>query len=657
MPQSARKTDTRRRLIAGVLVAVLLSAGTVAFVYAALQDVATSVARFGFYSFRSIHVTLLDASRLNDAVRLAIVAPGSKESLDFLAEANDLAYIRFVTEDRTQLVTDVPRYADISNRMKALIEVVDAVLAEKLPMDTTRLRRVKSDLDVLLSEMSEIYYQHGNLINNDVGIADARLDQLTLEVGGLLIVSSLLAIGAVVLLIKQRATTALMRYQADHDALTGLKNRAWLSRHNEKMFDIAHVGDRALMLFLIDLDRFKEINDTYGHRVGDTLLVHVAEILEAFAEDNRIEPVRIGGDELAVLAIAESPDEATDLRAKIHQGLNTTVELAGHQIRLGASVGVATYPEHGSEFETLAHNADIALYKAKETGRARMVLFDPEIMGGPEEKGHMQARIREAIAGGEFELYWQPIFNLRTASLSGAEALLRWNDREKHRVLMPKDFLPLAEQSDLILDIDRMVLARACAEAARWEAELKTDFVISVNISARHLQSENFPAHVASVARRAGLTPSHLEIDITEGIFVADRELAFRTVRRLRELGFRVALDDFGRGTADLQYLAELDIDRLKIDGAFIEGVERSPRKQALVTSIIAAGRATKAAIVAENVETEAQMAFLIEQGCDFAQGYLLAEPADSRTFRTYLRRNIGRANKVVRDAEMNEAA
>lgn len=658
MAVAHKKPDYRRKLIIGIAIATALSAVIIGTVATGLLNVASSVERFGFYSFRQIQVTLLDATRLGGALKAATLAPDNPESLEYLSEANDLAYIRFIIEDRTKLIEAVPRYVEIVGRMKALIDSVDIILEAGLPMDVSELHHANEHLIELLTEMSEIYYAHGNQVNADVKTADKRLIELANEIGFILILFFLLAVAAVILMVKRHEAAILMKDQATHDSLTGLKNRAWLFKNNEKLFDIAHVTGQPLLLFLIDLDHFKEVNDTYGHHIGDALLVHVAGILAELEEEDKIVPIRLGGDELALFVIADDEDAATALRAQVHQSLNTTVELSGHQMRLGSSIGVAIYPQHGSEIESLTHNADIALYKAKDAGRARIVLYDPEIMGSRDERGNMQSRIREAIANGEFELYWQPIFDLHNASLSGAEAFLRWNDAEKGRVLMPKDFIPLAEQSDLIYDIDRMVLMKACTEAAQWEAEMQTDFVISVNVSAQHLQAENFPDYLASVASRAGLSPSHLEIDITESIFVADRNLAFETVRRIRKLGFRVALDDFGKGTADLQYLAELDIDRLKIDGSFMRGIERSPKKQALVASIISAGRASNALIIAEGVETQAQMAFLMQHDCDFAQGYLLSKPTDSRTFRTYLQRNIGKAsNSITKEQNREKAA
>lgn len=658
MALAHKKPNYRRKLIIGVAIATILSAVIIGTVANGLLNVASSVERFGFSSFRQIQVTLLDATRLGGALKAAMLAPDNPESLEYLSEANDLAYIRFITGDRSKLIEAVPRYVEIVEGMETLIGVMDLVIDGGLPMDVPDLQRANHRLVVLLADMNKIYYSHGNQVNAEVELADKRLYALTNEIGFILILFFLLTVIAVILMVKRHEAAILMKEQATHDSLTGLKNRAWLSKNNERLFDIAHVSGQPLLLFLIDLDHFKEVNDTYGHHIGDALLVHVAGILAELEEEDKVVPVRLGGDELALFVIADDEDAATAIRAQVHQSLNTTVELAGHEMRLGSSIGVAIYPQHGSEIESLTHNADVALYKAKDAGRARIVLYDPEIMGNRDEKGNMQNRIREAIANNEFELYWQPIFDLHNASLSGAEAFLRWNDAEKDRVLMPKDFIPLAEQSDLIYDIDRMVLMKACTEAARWEAEMQTDFVISVNVSAQHLQAENFPDYLASVASRAGLSPSHLEIDITESIFVADRNLAFETVRRIRKLGFRVALDDFGKGTADLQYLAELDVDRLKIDGSFMRGIERSPKKQALVASIISAGRASNALIIAEGVETQAQMSFLMQHDCDFAQGYLLSKPTDSRTFRTYLQRNIGKtSNSITKEQNREKAA
>lgn len=641
MPQIGNKHKYRRRLVTGLVTATVVSFFVIGLIAVNLLEVASSVNKFGFYSYRQIHITLLDATRLSDALTSAAIAPAADESHEVLSIANDLAYIRFFAEDRTALIAELPQYRDIFKQMESIIEDTDTALADGTPMDTAVLGLISKDIEMLLSQMNEAYYAHGNEINRDVVIANERLFDLAVGVGVALVLFWAATLGAVVLLIKRHQAAEMLQHQATHDALTGLKNRGWLAKNNETMFDRAHLTGAQLLLALIDLDRFKEVNDTYGHQVGDVLLQRVAEILMTFEKPQIIVPIRLGGDEMALIAMVADADAAQALSAALHQSLNTNVELSGHSLRLGASIGTALYPSQGGELEVLTRHADVALYRAKETGRARLVEFDPEIMGDTDEKGSIQARIREAIDAGEFELFWQPIFELKTGRLTGAEALLRWNDSVGNKVLMPGDFLPLAERSDLIYDIDRMVLLKSCAEAAGWEAEMKTDFVISVNISARNLESRSFPGYLVGLARRAGLDPKRLEIDITEDIFIADRATAFDVVRDLRDFGFRVALDDFGKGTADLEYLAELDIDRVKIDVGFIKDMHRSPKKQSLVKSIITTGQAAGTLVIAEGVEHEAQIGLLAELGCDFAQGYALAEPADSATFRKYLRRAL----------------
>lgn len=639
MAQLSNKSKYRRKLVTGMVTATIVSFLLIALMAISLLEVGNSVNRFGFYSYRQIHITLLDATRLSDALITAQVAPGEPETGEILLKANDLAYIRFISEDRSQLIEDLPVYEKLFTEMETIIEDVDGLLAGGLPLDLDAINPVAKRLEQLLGEMNEVYYAHGNDINKGVTDANSRLNELSVEVGALLLLFWAMAIGAAVLLIRGREAAAVMRHQATHDSMTGLKNRAWLAEHNENMFDTAHMNDKVVMLVLIDIDRFKEVNDTYGHHVGDLMLKWVAGILTSYVTSADVAAVRLGGDEMAILAIVTDEHTANELASSLHQSLNTNVDISGHNLRLGASLGMALYPKHGGELELLTRNADLALYRAKEAGRARLVVFDPEFMGGMVEKGDIQARIRKAIDFGEFELLWQPMFELRTGRLTGAEALLRWHDSVANKTLMPKDFLPLAEQSDLIYDIDRMVLVKSCAEAARWEAELKADFVITVNISARNLEAKSFPDFLVGVARRAGLTPQRLEIDITEDIFIADRNLAFEIVRKLRGFGFRVALDNFGTGTADLEYLAEVKVDRVKIDGNFIKDIQRSTQRRTLVQSIINTGKAAGADVVAGGVETEDQIGLLVSLGCDFAQGYALAKPTSSGTFRQYLQR------------------
>jgi len=642
MPVIRKKTGLKKRLLLGLVIAAGGLVMIIASLGSGLFNVADAVENFRFYSFRQVNSTLLDATRFDAALERAIDSPEKAASLEALSLANDLAYIRFVTEDHTSLYRDVPRYLGIDARMQALIADLDAVIKAGLPLDVPELQRIAGLTSSLLSEMNEIYYSHGNLLDTNMRHAEQHLYRLTNAVVIALILFFVTGAAAIILLIKRNEVAMLMQHQANHDSLTGLKNRAWLGRYGAKMLNAARNSDRQLMLMVIDLDRFKSINDTYGHQVGDALLAHVAGILDEFEEKHLVAPVRIGGDELAVVAIVENNAAGETLRGNIHKRLNTKVDVEGRELRLNTSIGIACFPDHGDSLDILMRNADIALYQAKQGGRARTVVFDPGFETITEGSG-AQNRLRQAIANDEFELFWQPLFDLRTASLSGAEAFLRWRDKETGEVLMPADFLPLAEQSEAIYDIDRMVLVKACAEASRWELELQSDFVISINISSQHLQSGDFPDYLAGVANRAGLSPARLEIDITGSLFVADRVTAFETVRKLRGLGFRVALDDFGQSVAGLQYLAEIEVDRLKIDGVFIGGIETNAKKRDLITTIIAAGRAAGVEIVAEGLETPAQMAFLMQEGCDLAQGFLFARPADTETFRAYLQRNMSR--------------
>lgn len=646
-----------RPLIIGVTIAIILSLSIIYVVSGAVRKVSDAVEHFGFYSFREIHITLLDVTRLSDGLYLAQTAPSSAAGLAHLTEVNDLAYIRFVTEDRSALIDIVPRYAEINRIMVEIVGEIDEVLTKGSPLDVKELAHIQNHVDNVRAIINDIYYVHGASINRDVEKADQRLENLSIEISVTLALFSALSIIMVILLVKRHEAAGRLRYQANHDALTGLKNRAWLVKNSGKMFGDAHASENVLQLFLIDLDRFKQVNDIYGHHVGDALLVHVAEQLVNISVEGKIVPIRLGGDEMALLAIVDDDDFAAQLQLQVHACLNNPEEIAGHRLRLSASVGVASYPEHGTELDALMRNADIALYKAKNGGRGRMIIYDPQIMGGSDQNSSFHTKVREAISAGEFELVWQPIFNLRDASLSGAEAFLRWNDSESGRVLMPDEFLPIAEQSDVIDDIDRMVLSETCAAAARWELELEGEFVISVNVSTHHLQNQDFPEYLANLARRVDLNPQRLEVDLNESLFVADRNLAFKIVGRLRELGFRVALDDFGKGMIDLRYLADLEVDRLKIDSSFIDQLENSEKKQAMVRSIIAAGRCANAKIVAEGVETQEQMSFLIDNDCDFAQGHLFARPTDSATFRNYLQRNIGKIAAASGDGGKGEIA
>lgn len=630
---------SRRRLVGALLAGAIILLVVTGLVAANFLSAANTVRKFGFYAYRQMQITVLDATRLTDSLTTLRINPESEEARQRLSVSTDIAYIRFITEDRSSLVAEVPEYEAITLAMEEIVRQIDAVLdADGVP-DVAVLAKIETALNARLNQMQQIYYSHGIALDDNVRATNVQLTDLTYVFGGVMLVLSLVTLSAIVLAVRQREQANASKRLASHDSLTGLRNRAWFNANNERMIETALLGGQCLNLLLIDLDRFKLVNDTYGHQAGDMLLEKVAEILSGFEVKRQIVAIRLGGDELAMLAITDDKESATALGHQVHAALNTMVELGEVQLRMGASIGLASYPDHGEDIEALTHNADIALYRAKQDGRARFVAFDPATMLMQDERAMMEERLASALDKDEFELFWQPIFDLKTGLLRGAEAVLRWNDARSGRLLNAQDFMPIVADTEIVFEIDRMVLNKACTEAARWEAELQTDFVISVNVSARHLQVTNFAQYLDGVAKRAGLSPTHLEIDITESVFLTDRELAFETVRNLKGCGFRVALDDFGKGTADLQYLMEIDIDRLKIHGAFIKDIEISGKRRALVRAIIAAARACKAEIVAEGVETEQQMAFLMREDCDLAQGFLLAPPADTKSFATYLRR------------------
>jgi EAL domain-containing protein (putative c-di-GMP-specific phosphodiesterase class I) len=343
------------------------------------------------------------------------------------------------------------------------------------------------------------------------------------------------------------------------------------------------------------------------------------------------------------MAIGDGQLEQDDFGNRLREWLNRFVELDGHQVRIGASIGMACFPEHGPDISTLLRNADSALYAAKKGGRSSLVTFSPDILSEIDAQLGEEANIKRALNHDEFFLVWQPQFELATGRMTGAEALVRWRDPVSGAVLPPMSFIPTAERSDLILEIDKAVLSKACAQAARLTA-VSGDLVWSVNVSSRSLQSDAYLAHLVLVLRQTGLPPSRLQLEITEGVFMENSAAALSAMKDIRNIGVGLALDDFGSGYSSFGYLAEFNLDRLKIDRSFLSDLESSKKKQKIIRGIIALANSLGLTVVAEGVENEAQLDFLIAERCHGAQGFFMSKPIEEHLLANYLVARQGRA-------------
>lgn len=414
-------------------------------------------------------------------------------------------------------------------------------------------------------------------------------------------------------------------HMAQHDALTGLPNRILFRERLEHA--LAATGrDGKLALLTLDLDRFKEINDTLGHPVGDSLLQAVSTRLRTCVGATTL-VARLGGDEFAIIEPVSDPiAESAVLAERIREALAAPFDLGEHLVTTGTSIGIAIAPRDGNDFDSILKAADLALYRAKEVGRGTCQFFEPELDRLMRARLDLERDLRAALDNGEFEIYFQPIVNLRSGEVSGCEALLRWHHPLRGSV-SPAEFIPLAEETGIIAPLGEWVLKTACAEAAKWPGSLK----IAVNLSPAQFRSRNLVLAVVRALAASGISPARLEIEVTETAIMHDSEAVFATLRQLRELGVSIALDDFGTGYSSLSFLQRFPFDKIKIDRCFVSELFSSNEEarriaRAVVRFAVSLGKTT----TAEGVETVEQMDFLQRDDCVEMQGYLFSAPKPS---------------------------
>lgn len=422
---------------------------------------------------------------------------------------------------------------------------------------------------------------------------------------------------------EQRESADKIAYLARYDTLTGLPNRMMLT---ETLGQAMHEADRWRMrcgFLMIDLDRFKAVNDTLGHLVGDKLLARVSERLKSLMSENEL-CGRLGGDEFAIVV-----SDATD-GGRIHavaqsviDALSQPYEIDHHTLYVGASVGSAVGPRDGATVETLMRNADLALYRSKDEGGGQHFEYEPALHAHAEERRKLEFSLRHALENGEFALAYQPVVDAITEEPVSFEALLRWNSAELGPV-SPVKFIPLAEDTRLIVPIGEWVLRTACHEAMNWPSPIK----VAVNVSGEQLLDPGFAEVVVSALAASGLPPHRLEIEVTESIFVRDGTAAKQTLERIMSLGCGVALDDFGTGYSSLGYLRKLRFSTIKVDRSFVQGAARdNPESLAIVRAVVAMADALEMSTTAEGVETEEELATIRRLGCKKIQGYYFGRP------------------------------
>ncbi len=417
-----------------------------------------------------------------------------------------------------------------------------------------------------------------------------------------------------------------LAHLAHHDALTGLPNRILLQDRLSLAIELARRKGWQLALMFMDLDRFKNINDSLGHIVGDHLLQSVALRLSGcMRQSDTIS--RQGGDEFVMLLpFIKNAEEATLCAQKMLAALEPPHRIDGHDLHISVSIGISIFPKDGQDAETLMKNADTAMYHAKDNGRNHYKFFEPDMNALAVQRHSIEASLRRALEHREFVLHYQPKINLQSGAIVGLEALIRWQHPERG-MLLPAEFVSIAEDCGLILPIGRRVLHEACLQAQAWlQAGLPLTSV-AVNASALEFRSRDFIESIRAILEDTGLEPRYLELELTESVLMQDAEFTHSMLHELSDLGIKLAIDDFGTGYSSLSYLRQFPIDTLKIDRSFVDRMISSPDDATIVRAVISMGKNLNLRVIAEGVETQEQYAFLLAQDCDEGQGYYFGRP------------------------------
>jgi diguanylate cyclase (GGDEF)-like protein len=420
----------------------------------------------------------------------------------------------------------------------------------------------------------------------------------------------------------RKESEARIAHLALHDPVTDLPNRRLFLELGHKAISVAQRGGEKLAVLVLDIDDFKLVNDAYGHDAGDIVLRTVAERITGTLREADV-CARFGGDEFTVLQTAISqPAQTIGLVERLLEALDAPVAWQGVEIAVSASIGVALYPDDGNTMDRLLRNADTAMYRAKAGGKRTSRFFEPQMNAALVARRQIEARLRQALADGALSLDYQPLVGAGDRAPVAFEALVRWTDAELG-VVSPADFIPVAEETGMVIAIGDYVLRRACADAMTWPSHLR----VAVNLSAAQFRRRELVTSVSAALAESGLPGHRLELEVTETLLIENREDAMRQLDALRALGVHIAMDDFGTGYSSLSYLQSFPFDTLKVDRAFVSKLPSDPQSVAIVQAVVSMGRSLGMRVVAEGVETEVQAEMLSRLQCDDIQGYLVARP------------------------------
>jgi diguanylate cyclase (GGDEF)-like protein len=438
-------------------------------------------------------------------------------------------------------------------------------------------------------------------------------------------------------------------HQATHDALTGLPNRVLFLDRLEQAMGRARRTQRSMALLFMDLDNFKDINDSLGHQVGDEVLRRVAALLSDClqgatstgrrANDGEFTIARLGGDEFtAIIESAGTTANTSAAAQRVLQALRRPMLIGGRDVFVSGSIGIALYPQDHTDPGTLVRQADMAMYRAKDLGRNTLHFFNDELNRSVQQRIRVDHDLHGALERGEFVLHYQPKADLDSGAVCGVEALLRWQ-RPGAGLVAPGDFIGVLEESRLIVPVGAWVIATACEQLLAWDRMGLPELSMAVNVSARQFRERDLAMQIEAVLARTGIAPHRLELELTESLLMEDNALSREVLIGFARIGVRVAIDDFGTGHSSLSYLKRFKVDTLKIDKSFVQEVPHDPDNCAIATAVVALAHSMKLSVVCEGVETPEQVAFMRSLRCDAMQGYLLARPMPADLLSHWLRR------------------
>lgn len=423
------------------------------------------------------------------------------------------------------------------------------------------------------------------------------------------------------------------------DSLTGLPNRSELIHRSGYVLDASKRNNTPFTIIFLDLDHFKEINDTLGHNIGDKLLTHVAKRLHEILR--HVDTIsRMGGDEFIILLPDTDADGASNVAQKLLDVFTLPYYIKQHELSITASIGIAIYPIDGEDLETLSKNADAAMYSAKKDGRNAYRFFTDQLHHSAQRHMQLYSALHHALERNEFQLLYQPQISLESGDIVGCEALLRWYHLELGNI-SPVEFIPICEESRLILSIGEWVLRTAVQQTKEWKKAGIYPMTVAVNISAVQFRHPNFPTLVSTILDEYGVDPRWIELELTESAAMHDPQAAIRIMNELNELGLRISIDDFGTGYSSLSYLKKFHLYKLKIDRSFIKDIINDSEDKAIVGAIISMAGSLGLQVIAEGVETVEQLLYLKEHGCDEIQGYYYSKPLNSNDFEQFVRSHV----------------